>query len=120
MPYSSRILDILFLFSVSIIWVMIVYQLILTIFGNRYRRRTEKEWWKIDDFTRNLPPVSILIPARNEEVVIGKTLKKILSTDYPEENIEVIVVNDGSTDRTETILTQMASQDSRIHPVHLL
>jgi cellulose synthase/poly-beta-1,6-N-acetylglucosamine synthase-like glycosyltransferase len=119
MPYSSRILDILFLFSVSIIWVMIVYQLILTIFGNRYRRRTEKEWWKIDDFTRNLPPVSILIPARNEEVVIGKTLKKILSTDYPEENIEVIVVNDGSTDRTETILTQMASQDSRIHPVHL-
>ncbi|MCJ7813428.1 hypothetical protein MUP95_08975, partial [bacterium] len=67
MPYSSSFLDILFLFSVSIVWIMILYQLILTIFGYRYRRQIEKSRWDMTRFQTDLPPISILIPARNEE-----------------------------------------------------
>jgi cellulose synthase/poly-beta-1,6-N-acetylglucosamine synthase-like glycosyltransferase len=44
------------------------------------------------------PPVSILVPAYNEEKTIGPSLRSMLQLDYPE--FEVIAVNDGSRDRT--------------------
>lgn len=44
------------------------------------------------------PPISILVPARNEEKGIVESVRSLLSLDYPE--IEVIVANDGSTDDT--------------------
>ncbi len=44
------------------------------------------------------PPVTIIIPAWNEEQIILKTTESILQTDYPE--LEVVVVDDGSSDRT--------------------
>ncbi len=46
-----------------------------------------------------VPRVSVLIPAYNEEKTIAMSLKSILASDYPD--FEVIVINDGSTDRTE-------------------
>ncbi|NQU95797.1 MAG: glycosyltransferase family 2 protein [Candidatus Omnitrophica bacterium] len=49
-------------------------------------------------------PVSILIPALNEEKTILNCVKSALNQDYPE--FEVIVVSDGSTDRTVEILAQ--------------
>jgi poly-beta-1,6-N-acetyl-D-glucosamine synthase len=45
-----------------------------------------------------LPPVSIIVPAYNEEAVIGDCIESLLALDYPA--YEVIVVDDGSTDRT--------------------
>jgi len=46
------------------------------------------------------PQVSIIIPAYNEEAHIAKTIGSALSLDYPREKLEVIVVDDGSTDGT--------------------
>ena len=47
--------------------------------------------------------VSVLIPAWNEEMGILKTLNSVLQTHYA--NLEVIVINDGSTDNTHQLLT---------------
>ena len=44
------------------------------------------------------PGISVLIPSYNEEVVIRRTLRTILKSDY--ENFEVILIDDGSTDNT--------------------
>lgn len=49
---------------------------------------------------RELPKISILIPVFNNEKGIAFCLDSILNIDYPEDKIEVIVVDDGSTDRT--------------------
>jgi cellulose synthase/poly-beta-1,6-N-acetylglucosamine synthase-like glycosyltransferase len=46
---------------------------------------------------------SLVIPAHNEEKVLGKTLESIMNFDYPPELFEVILVNDGSIDKTEKI-----------------
>src|SRR5215472_15469211 len=48
-------------------------------------------------------PVTVLVPAHNEETVIGRTLQALLSSDYPE--MEIVVVDDGSEDRTASIAT---------------
>ena len=50
------------------------------------------------------PDVSIMIPAYNEEKNIKQCLKSIFNSNYPEEKIEIIVVDDGSTDNTKNIV----------------
>ena len=52
----------------------------------------------------NLPFVSIIIPCRNEEKYIGKCLDTILEQDYPKENLEVLVVDGMSEDKTREIV----------------
>ena len=59
------------------------------------------------------PKVSILIPARNEEAVIGKLLSSLQELEYPD--FEVIICNDHSSDNTEEILNWFAGEDERIH-----
>ncbi len=50
---------------------------------------------------KEFPLVSIIVPAYNEEKTIIKTLESINGLDYPQEKLEVIVVNDGSQDQTK-------------------
>ena len=59
-----------------------------------------------------LPSVSVLIPARNEEGTIRASVASILASKGME--LEVIVMNDASTDRTTEIVTAMVRQDSRV------
>jgi len=60
----------------------------------------------------DLPLVSVIIPACNAEVFIAKTLDSVLSQTY--QNIEVVVVDDGSTDTTPEIVKSFAREDSRV------
>jgi len=56
----------------------------------------------------SLPPVSIILPARNEEKNIEKCLRSLLSQSYPD--FEVIAVDDGSQDATPQILARLAPE----------
>src|ERR1035437_2488403 len=56
--------------------------------------------------------VSVIIPAHNAEGTVRETLKSALAQTY--ENIEVIVVDDGSTDGTGNIIRDVASSDNRV------
>jgi cellulose synthase/poly-beta-1,6-N-acetylglucosamine synthase-like glycosyltransferase len=58
------------------------------------------------------PVVSILIPARNEEPVIARILQRMCELTYPREKLEIIVINDASTDKTGEIAKALA----RVHP----
>ena len=58
------------------------------------------------------PLVSVIIPAYNAERFIARTLVSVLNQTY--HNLEVIVVDDGSRDRTPKIVQQVAWQDARI------
>ena len=54
------------------------------------------------------PKITFGIPAHNEEATILKTVKSILEADYPSDKKEIIVVDDGSTDKTADVVRQFA------------
>jgi cellulose synthase/poly-beta-1,6-N-acetylglucosamine synthase-like glycosyltransferase/peptidoglycan/xylan/chitin deacetylase (PgdA/CDA1 family)/spore germination protein YaaH len=58
-------------------------------------------------------PVTVLIPAYNEEVVIAETVKRILKSDYP--GLEVIVIDDGSRDATAQVLLDAFGSEKRVN-----
>lgn len=57
--------------------------------------------------------VSIVIPIYNSEETIGYCLESLIQQDY--RNIEMLCIDDGSTDNTRDICTEYAGRDSRIH-----
>lgn len=65
--------------------------------------------WHKRDIT---PQTTIIISVYNEETVIGEKVKNTLSLGYPEESLEIIVISDGSSDRTNEIVSQF--KDSRL------
>ena len=55
------------------------------------------------------PFISIMVPAHNEETVIGDTVKNILGIDYP--NYEIILIDDRSTDNTSSVMKDIEQQN---------
>ena len=102
-------------------WLVIVT--IIIFFGyavliERYR----KAWTRLLDFT--LPPdftgtakVTVIIPARNEERNIGECLQSIVNQHYPAELLQVIVIDDHSTDGIAEIVTGFKNDSIQLIPL---
>jgi biofilm PGA synthesis N-glycosyltransferase PgaC len=67
----------------------------------------------LDDY----PPVAVLIPCHNESANIEETVAWALRLKYP--NFEVVTINDGSTDDTQSILERLAARHERVRVVQL-
>jgi cellulose synthase/poly-beta-1,6-N-acetylglucosamine synthase-like glycosyltransferase len=95
--------DILFWFSISsILYTYFGYPLLITILAKRKPKKTY-----IPVSTLN---VSLVIAAYNEELVIGEKINNCLQLDYPKNNLQIIVVSDGSDDQTPNIVQKYANQ----------
>jgi hypothetical protein len=64
-----------------------------------------------------LPSVSVLVPARNEAAALRLSLSAFRALNYPE--LEVIFVNDRSTDETGALLEEVARSDPRVCVIHV-
>ncbi len=62
----------------------------------------------------NPPKVSVIVPAHNEEKTIKGTINSILALDYPESLLDIIIVNDGSTDNTQKIIEKYKNKQITI------
>jgi chlorobactene glucosyltransferase len=65
---------------------------------------------------RNAPMVSAVVPMRNEANVIAQTVRSLLSQDYP--NLEILLLDDQSTDDTVQIAKHAAGNDPRLKILH--
>ena len=54
--------------------------------------------------TRELPSVSVIVPARNEDHNIEETLESLAAQDYPRDKFQVVMVNDRSSDKTSELM----------------
>lgn len=81
----------------------------------------ERHWpWKPGQpspWLKDSPLVSIVIPCHNEHEHAEETILAALQQDYP--HIEVIVVNDGSTDGTADLFDSLTAQHPRLRVIHL-
>ena len=59
------------------------------------------------------PLVSVVVPAYNAQHTLARTIRSVLAQSYT--NLEVIVVDDGSTDATREIAEEFARTDPRLH-----
>ncbi len=107
-------LSFLFVIAVILIWFTIAYQFILTVFGYLNYIRSIREKREIDMRSFDYPLCSILIPAHNEEKVIGATIESMLKLEYPKDKLQIIVINDGSNDSTKSIIEQYVKMDPRV------
>ena len=88
----------------GIMWIFVLGDLLMTgrlIFIGAaavYDRLHEKIFGKAAEVASYKPKVAVLIPAYNEEKVIERTVRAALNSNYP--NLRVIVIDDGSKDRT--------------------
>ena len=64
-----------------------------------------------------LPPLTVLVAAKDEEANIARCVDGLLAQDYPD--LQVVAINDRSADRTGAILDETASRDARLEPVHV-
>lgn len=93
--------DYLFLFSLVIIWAVLLYHTLLSYAGYRFFLTAARQQCVFDELPAvDLPTVTVLIPAHNEEAVIEKTLEAMGNLDYPHDRIEILCLNDNSRDWT--------------------
>lgn len=92
-----------------LVYVYVGYPLLLAAICLVVRRRRPEPAYT--------PSLSVLIAAYNEEKNIGRKIEQMLSLDYPADKIEVIVLSDCSTDRTNQIVSACADPRVRLLPM---
>ena len=92
----------LFWFGIGSLTILTFLYVVLAVINNH---RQKKRLWP-DIKEEEWPFVSVVLPVFNEELVVARTLDALRASDYP--RMEVVVVNDGSTDGTLAVLSDYA------------
>ena len=111
-----EVLEGFFLFLTSLMIVYMVRHYIFTL--AMLRRARKAKTTHTSENTSYKSTVSILIPARNEDRVIGRLLQRMNELSYPKEKLQVIIVDDASSDRTGIIADEYSKRFKFIEVVH--
>jgi cellulose synthase/poly-beta-1,6-N-acetylglucosamine synthase-like glycosyltransferase len=84
-----------------------IYPVLVVILGRLVNRKVRRD----DAFK---PVVTVITAAYNEQAHIGATVENKLRQDYPPELLDVIVVSDASSDRTDEIVSEIAGREPRV------
>lgn len=93
------------LLGVSVAWMILVRSMWRTFRDSPFLD-------KFDSKKHHNPKVSIILPARNEEMFIEKCINSLLEQDY--ENYEIIAIDDRSDDNTGNIIKKIAEKNSKV------
>ncbi len=107
--YRRHLLMIETVFTVSIFLLLYVYAgypFLVVLLGRIMSRPVHKGGCD--------PAVTVVIAAYNEETSIAATVENKLSLEYPPDKLEVLVVSDASTDRTDDIVSRLADRGVRL------
>ena len=106
-------MNIVFWISVALLFhTYVLYPFILYILS--LNRKPTSNVYSLNE---NLPTVSVIMAAHNEEAVIGEKIDSIFDTSYPTEKIELLVGSDCSTDSTNEIIRSKQQQYGKITPL---
>jgi len=86
----------------TLVYIYIGYPVVVWVLARLFGREPKR--------AAAAPAVSLLIPAYNEEAHIEAKLRNSLALDYPKDKLEIVVVNDGSADKTQAIAERFQLQ----------
>jgi cellulose synthase/poly-beta-1,6-N-acetylglucosamine synthase-like glycosyltransferase len=89
--------------ALLLIWTFVGYPLLMLRFA--LSRRDDNKNYSFQPF------ISILVPTFNEEAVIQKRIQNLQALRYPKDKFEILVVDSGSTDATESVVERMCKED---------
>ena len=95
------------IFSASVLAVILfwaAYHVYILIAG--VRSKSKHLYTQLSEF----PKFSLIVPAKDESLVVGRCLNALLSLDYPKEKMEIIVVDGNSKDATRTISSELSAK----------
>ncbi|WP_119395164.1 glycosyltransferase family 2 protein [Salinibius halmophilus] len=89
------------------LYVYLGYPVLLYFFSKIFNRKTNYD-------VNHRPSVTLIVSAFNEEEVIGSKIKNSIKLNYPKDLLEVIVVSDGSTDKTDEIVSSFNEKNIKL------
>lgn len=107
--WPKTMMHVLFFLSLVIILLSVVVGILLAEFLQIFRKPKRRR-------NNYYPLVSVVVPAYNEEKVLQKTVRSIMNSRY--KNLEVIIVDDGSTDKTWDIVQKLQKAKQIIRGYH--
>ena len=103
--------------------LFLVYSILVTSFelsrliAASFHRRTSQACYDLAESRAYEPHITFVIPCMNEERAIEVSVVNSFAADYPEDKLEVIVVDDGSTDGTPVVLAELQQRFPRLQVV---
>lgn len=85
-------------------------------FRTKERREETKRNVRMSKKRSNAPLVSVIIPVYNMAPYLEEALESVINQSY--NNLEILVIDDGSTDGSEIICEEYAARDKRIRVIH--
>ena len=104
-------------YMIFVIFVMLIYatrHFVFTI--NRFQ--SHQRMYYNDIVATRMKMISVLVPMHNEELVLEEALEALLKCDYDRDMMEIIPINDNSTDRTKEMLDEYHRKYEFIRPLH--
>lgn len=107
-------MNLMYLILTSILaslYIFTLYNIPILVAGVRHLRRSSRNKKKTPRLSEEkLPAISVVVPVKNEERVVSRLLKALLTLDYPQQKKEIIIVEDGSADKTVEICKEYVKQ----------
>jgi len=94
----------------AVLLIFFLYWSVVIANGAYQRFRCRRHKFKF--LSSELPKISVIIPARNEEKSLPSSLESVLNSEYPKDKMEVLIVEDGSEDKTY----EVAKNYERLYP----
>ncbi len=117
-------MNLLHITAISILFVLYVeafYNIPIVVAGAKHLRHERRKKSKKSTLSKKLPSVSIVVPVKNEEIVIDRLLGALTRLNYPQEKTEIVIVEDGSVDVTAEICREYVRQyPDQIRLIHQL
>jgi len=102
-----------YIFTAILIGVFLAW---VSLTSSMYKSFTKTPYLdKFENSSNQIPKVSIILPARNEEKFIGKCLESFVNQDYT--NYEIMAIDDSSDDKTLEIIEEYAKKSDKVVPV---
>lgn len=111
------VIGILKWYMIFVIIVMIIYTVRHFTFSQNRLIGRQRLYYN-DIQSSKMKKISVLIPMHNEELVLANVLNSLLECDYDRDRLEIIPINDNSTDRTKELLEEYHKKYDFIRPIH--